>query len=64
MSKMKKKLLKNKGHIDVFPKQNLCYDVSGPYPATVEGFANSFNADFLSSLITQLNNKFAAVEEG
>ena len=56
MAKMKKKPFQNKGHIDVFPKQNLCYDISGPYPATVEGFAHSFHAEFLSGLITQLNN--------
>ena len=44
MAKMKCTPFQNKGHIDVLPKQNVCYDVSGPYPPTVEGFFFSFNA--------------------
>ena len=76
MAKMKRTPFQNKGHIDVLPKQNVCYDVSGPYPPTVDGFCYSFNAickstgmrwrdsgrqksgsaNFLTFLITQLNN--------
>ena len=44
MAKMKRVPFQNKGHIEVRPKQNICYDVSGPFPATVEGFKYSFNA--------------------
>ena len=45
LSKMRASPFQNKGHRhDLRPKQNICYDVSGPYPPTVEGYIYSFNA--------------------
>ena len=45
LSKMQATPFQNKGHQhDLRPKQNICYDVSGPYPPTVEGYIYSFNA--------------------
>ena len=44
MAKMKRMPFQNKGHIEVRLKQNICYDVSGPFPTTVDGFKYSFNA--------------------
>ena len=29
---------------NIKPKQNICYDVSGPFPPTPEGYVHSFNA--------------------
>ena len=45
LSKMRATPFQNKGHQhSLLPKQNICYDVSGPYPPTAEGYICSFNA--------------------
>ena len=45
VSKMRAKPFQNQGDkSNIQPKQNICYDVSGPFPPTVEGFIYSFNA--------------------
>ena len=44
MAKMKRLPFQNKGQISVFPEQNICFDVSGPFPSSVQGNIYSLNA--------------------
>ena len=45
ISKMRAMPFQNMGDkSNIKPKQNICYDVSGPFPPTPEGYVHSFNA--------------------
>ena len=45
LAKMRATPYQNQGHKQmVAPKQNICYDVSGPFTPTSEGYVYSFNA--------------------
>ena len=44
LSKMRAVPFQNQGHKGGAPKRIICFDVSGPFPPTVEGFRYSFNA--------------------
>ena len=44
MAKMKRTPFQNQGEKSVAPKQNICFDVSGPYPQSPEGKSYSLNA--------------------
>ena len=45
LSKMRALPFQNMGDkSNIKPKQNICYDVSGPFPPTPEGYVFSFNA--------------------
>ena len=44
MAKMRRTPFQNRGEITVNPKQNICFDVSGPYPASPDGHVYSLNA--------------------
>ena len=44
MAKMRRTPFQNKGEMSVNPKQNICFDVSGPFPQSPEGKLYSLNA--------------------
>ena len=44
LAKLKRTPFQNRGVIGVQPKQNLCFDVSGPFPSSPEGNNSSLNA--------------------
>ena len=44
LAKMKSVPFQNQGQKDVTPKQNIRFDVSGPYPLSPDGFQYSLNA--------------------
>ena len=44
MAKMRRTPFQNQGEKSVAPKQNICFDVSGPYPQSPEGKLYSLNA--------------------
>ena len=44
LAKMKRTPFQNRGVMGVKPKQNLCFDVSGPFPTSPEGNCYSLNA--------------------